>query len=126
MDIANLTAAQIMVQDPATTTPDEVVAAAKLKMIRRGFGGLPVLEGTQLVGIITHRDIVLAGESAAGLRVTDLMTKDVHTVTGDARLKDVAALMAQTGYQRVPVVRDGHLAGMVTQSSIVHALAERL
>ena len=126
LDLSNLPISQIMICDPATANANDVVATAKLKMMRKGIGGLPVVDGKKLVGVITHRDIVLAGDGVLGLTVDQVMTKDVRTVCANAGLKDVVELMAETGFQRIPVILAEELVGMVTQSSVVHALAERL
>jgi CBS domain-containing protein len=119
-------AKDLMIRDAVTTDPDEVLALAKLKMMRLGIGGLPVVEKEKLVGMITHRDTILAGERAMNLRVKDIMTSKVLAISEDTPLRDVVAIMKETGYQRLPVVSRGELVGIVTQSCIINALAEEL
>jgi CBS domain-containing protein len=126
MDLSGLKARDIMIEELITANTEDIVATAKLKMVRKGIGGLPVLDDKRLVGIITHRDIVLTGENVMGLRVGDIMTKEVKTVDTGTALKDVVKLMGKTGYQRIPVVERETLVGMITQSCIINALAERL
>jgi CBS domain-containing protein len=126
MDLSGLKARDIMIEELITANTEDIVATAKLKMVRKGIGGLPVLDDKRLVGIITHRDIVLTGENVMGLRVEDIMTKEVKTVDTGTSLKDVVKLMGKTGYQRIPVVEREKLVGMITQSCIINALAERL
>jgi len=122
--IKNLHAKDIMISEVHVTTPTDLVAAAKLKMMRCNVGGLPVVDKKRLLGIITHRDILLAGGEALGLKVNDLMSKDLMVVNRETPIKDITRIMADKGYQRIPVVEDGKLVGLITQSSLIRALAD--
>ena len=124
--IKNLTAKDIMLCNVTYSEPSDLVAAAKLKMLRANIGGVPVLEGKKLVGLITHRDILLAGNEAMVLKVEDLMSKELCTVDKNTSIKDISILMAKTGYQRIPVVKNNELVGLITQSCIIRAVAENL
>lgn len=119
----NLQARDIMIEGVHTISPTDLIAAAKLKMMRHNVGGLPVVDDKQLVGIITHRDILLAGGEALGLKVEELMSKDLKVVEPDTPLMEITKIMANEGYQRIPVVFKGNLIGLVTQSTLIRALA---
>ncbi|OPX60175.1 MAG: Inosine-5'-monophosphate dehydrogenase [Methanobacterium sp. PtaB.Bin024] len=121
--IKKLHAQDIMIQEVYVTSPDDLVAAAKLKMMRCNVGGLPVVDESELVGIITHRDILLAGGEALGLKVGDLMSKDPEVAEKSTPIMNITRIMAEKGYQRIPVVDNGNLVGLVTQSSLIRALA---
>jgi len=121
--INKLVANDIMIEDIYITSRNDVVAAAKLKMMRCNVGGLPVVDKGKLVGIITHRDILLAGGEALGLKVDDLMSKDLMVAEKDTPIMEVTKIMADKGYQRIPVVDNGILIGLITQSSLIRALA---
>lgn len=121
--IAKLQAQDIMIQEVQVTSPHDLVAAAKLKMMRCNVGGLPVVDEKKLVGIITHRDILLAGGEALGLKVDDLMSKDLKVVKKDTPIMEITRIMADKGYQRIPVVDDENLIGLITQSSLIRALS---
>ncbi len=118
-----LVANDIMIEDIFITSRNDVVAAAKLKMMRCNVGGLPVVDKGKLVGIITHRDILLAGGEALGLKVDDLMSKELMVAEKDTPIMEVTKIMADKGYQRIPVVHNGILIGLITQSSLIRALA---
>jgi CBS domain-containing protein len=120
----NLRAQDIMIQEVHITSPNDRVAAAKLKMMRCNVGGLPVVDGQKLVGIITHRDILLAGGEALGLKVDDLMSKDPIVADEDTPIMAITKIMAEKGYQRIPVVQNGNLIGLITQSLLIRALAD--
>jgi CBS domain-containing protein len=121
--IEKLHAQDIMIQEVHVTSPTDLVAAAKLKMMRCNVGGLPVVDRRKLVGIITHRDILLAGGEALGLKVGDLMSKDPMVAEKETPIMDITRIMAEKGYQRIPVVEEGDLVGLITQSSLIRALA---
>lgn len=55
--ISRLTVGKMMTQDPVTITPDTSIEAAARLMLEHKIGGLPVVEGTKVVGIITESDI---------------------------------------------------------------------
>ena len=121
--IGNLSAKDIMIREVHVTSPTDLVAAAKLKMMRCNVGGLPVVDEKRLMGIITHRDILLAGGEALGLKVTDLMSKELYVADPETPIKEIAKVMADKGYQRIPVVENGNLVGLITQSSLIRAIA---
>ena len=121
--INKLVANDIMIEDIYITSRNDVVAAAKLKMMRCNVGGLPVVDKGKLVGIITHRDILLAGGEALGLKVDDLMSKYLMVAERETPIMDITKIMADKGYQRIPVVDNGILIGLITQSSLIRALA---
>ena len=121
--INKLVAEDIMIKDLYVTSSNDVVAAAKLKMMSCNVGGLPVVNKGKLVGIITHRDVLLAGGEALGLKVDDLMSKDLMVAERSTPILEITKIMADKGYQRIPVVDNGILVGLITQSSLIRALA---
>ncbi len=118
-------AGDIMLKKVVTASPNDALAMARLKMMRLGVGGLPVVEEGMLVGIVTHRDITLM-EGESDLRVKDIMTPQVLTITRETSLKEVLMIMKNTGYQRLPVVEEGRLVGLVTQSCVISAIADKV
>jgi CBS domain-containing protein len=64
--------------------------------------------------------------SIKGKRVMDIMDWQAISVTEDARLLDVADLFVANRFQRIPVVRDGKVVGVIYRSRLLFALAESL
>jgi CBS domain-containing protein len=54
----------------------------------------------------------------------DMMTRDPDTVAPDTSVKDAARLVHESGHNRLPVVEDGRLVGVVTRLDLLGALAE--
>lgn len=126
MSLSELKAKDVMIRELLTITPEERVAAARLRMVRNNIGALPVVEGDILVGIITHRDTTLVEPNGLLLKVRDIMSKNIITITKETTLKEITKIMKQTGFQRLPVVENKKLVGLVTQSCIINAIADSL
>ena len=108
--------------------PKKRIALARLRMLRQGVGALPVVDDdNNLVGIITLRDIDLAGERTGDLFAEDLMTTDVITRSGNTSISEIAETMDRTSIQRIPIIdKDGKLIGLVTQSVVIRSLIAKL
>lgn len=112
-----------------SAAPDETVQAAIARMVEAGVGSVAVCEGSRLVGIFTERDVLrLAGERAGldGLRVGDVMTRDVQTISGDDDLLAAARLMGERRIRHLPVVQGDNILGIVGIRDVLGALTERL
>ncbi|RLE44080.1 hypothetical protein DRJ19_01285 [Candidatus Woesearchaeota archaeon] len=100
----------------------DVKAAADL-MAKKQIGSLVVVGRGRVVGIVTERDFLECfarfGKGSKKLKVKDIMSKNVITITPDALLEDAAALMAKHKVKRLPVVKDGLLVGIITASDVI-------
>lgn len=112
-----------------TVEPGDSVRLAVLRMLEEEVGSVAVCDQGRLVGIFTERDVLrLAGEGAPldDVRVGDVMTTEVATVTADVSVLDAAALMGERRIRHLPVVEDGHLLGMIGIRDVLGSLVERL
>jgi CBS domain-containing protein len=116
-------ARDIMIKDVLTITTDRKVAYARLIMLRHNVGALPVVnEKRVLLGIITQRDIDLAGADVSDLLVSDLMTRSLVKAKESTPLRWIVEKMIKTGLQRIPVVDEkSRLLGLVTQTTVIKA-----
>jgi CBS domain-containing protein len=122
-------AKDIMIRDVYVIEVGNKIALARLKMMRHGIGGLPVVDKKgKVVGMITLRDIDLAGTDVSNLPVEDLMTTNLVKGKVDTTTKEIVELMIKTGIQRIPIVDEkGKLLGLITQTSIIKsAIAHNL
>ncbi len=126
MSIKNVKAKDIMIQELLTISPTEKVAAADLLMVRNSIGGLPVIDDEKLVGILTQKDIMLSrfSISVGGLQVEDLMTRNPIAVTPDASLEEILNIMLTKKVERLPVIKDEKLVGMVMHGQILKKIHE--
>ena len=116
-------ARDIMLKGVLTITADRKVAYARLLMLRHNVGALPVVdEAGVLLGIITQRDIDLAGADVSDLLVSDLMTRSLVKAKESTTLRWIVEKMIKTGLQRIPVVDEkSKLLGLVTQTTVIKA-----
>jgi CBS domain-containing protein len=115
---------QIMDTDVAYIHEQADFKEAVTTMLKRKAGGLPIVnDEMQVVAIFTERNAVeLMSGLVTNKTVDEYMTKNVTMVTTDAPIGQAAKIMVQNRFRRLPVVKDGIFAGMVTASDIVHFL----
>lgn len=109
--------------------PDESVQAAIGRMVGENVGAVAVCDGSRLVGIFTERDVLrLAGERARldELRLDDVMTRNVVTVSADSDILAAARLMGERQIRHLPVVEGENVLGLVGIRDVLGALTERL
>ena len=116
--------AEVMTQRPrAVTTRTSVRDAARL-MEEEDVGSLPVVEeGTQLVGIVTDRDVAIRvvgrGLDPDRTVVGEVASTDLVALTPDHDLDDALTVMAREQVRRLPIVaRENELVGMLSQADI--------
>jgi IMP dehydrogenase len=111
-----------VVKDPITVTPDTTVRELVDISMANSISGLPVVEGTRVVGIVTGRDIRF--ETRMDTPVRDIMTpkEKLVTVKEGAGLAEVKALLHKHRIEKVLVVNDDfELRGLVTVKDIQKA-----
>jgi CBS domain-containing protein len=112
---------EVMSDRPRCVSPDTPVSEAAQLMETEDVGALPVLDGEELAGMVTDRDIVIRaiakGKDPRGLPVREVSTRDVVSIRGDEDLSEALKLMASYKVRRLPVVDDGNrLIGVLAQA----------
>jgi CBS domain-containing protein len=87
-----------------------------------------VLQGSNLVGILSQRDyarkVELAGRSAAGTQVGDIMTTQVFYVTPEHTCEQCLALMHIRRIRHLPVIDSGRVIGVLSNSDVLEELIQ--
>lgn len=128
---------QWMNRDPVTVGPDDSFRTAMHVIRQKGIRHLPVVEGKRLVGIVTDRDLRQAAPSGATslsihelhyilekLTIREIMTKEVVSVRPDQTVDDAALLLLGHRIGGLPVVREGELVGIITETDILQAFLQ--
>lgn len=118
---------------PAVVVPPELPARVALAyMEEREIRRLPVVEEGRLVGIVTKSDLMtLVGRERQTRRgrckiVSDVMTGHPWIVAPDEALENAAALMLDKKVSGLPVVEDGKIVGIITESDVFRALCQMM
>ncbi|RZL60841.1 MAG: CBS domain-containing protein [Variovorax sp.] len=100
------------------TEPDTTVFDALQVLATHEVGALMVMVGEQLVGVLSERDytrkVALLGKNSREVRVSEIMTANVITVSPQTRTRDCMALMSQKRIRHLPVVDAGKVVGMIS------------
>lgn len=107
-----------MIMDPVTMDKNKTIREAKAAMANYHVSGLPVLDGDQLVGILTNRDIRF--ETNLELKVSERMTsKNLVTVPVGTTLEKARDILQKHRIEKLLVVdQEGKLAGLITVKDI--------
>jgi len=129
-----------MTKRPITTTPDTPIDEA-LKLMRESkVRRLPVVDKKgKLVGIVAEKDLLYVSPSPATslsiyelhyliskITVRDVMAKDVITATEYTPLEEAARIMADNKIGGLPVIEDGRLVGIITETDMFKLTAGML
>jgi CBS domain-containing protein len=138
----------VMTRNVISVEASEPILKAARLMLQNRISGLPVIDATgKLVGIVTEGDFLRRGEigtqrhrpkwleflvgpgriaaeyvRASGRRVDEVMTPDPLAITEDDSLEAVVEQMERYRVKRLPVIRNGHMVGIVSRANLMHAL----
>ncbi len=107
--------------------PDTSFQQALALMYEHSVRRLPVVDANgRLIGIVAQRDLLIAALRylTSRVEVTEVMARNVVTVTPHATLADVARIMLERKIGGLPVIENGRLVGMITASDLFRALVE--
>jgi CBS domain-containing protein len=114
---------EVMTSNPYTIDADQDIADAAKMLRDEDVGVAPIVEGDQLVGVLTDRDIaikvVAEGKDPRTTKVRDVASKDIVTIDPQQDLDEALRLMAQHQVRRLPVVEeDGKVVGILAQADV--------
>ena len=110
-------ASSIIIKEPFTVDINTPLSNAKLMMKQNNISGLPVVdEHNALVGILTSRDIKSATSKSA--TVESVMTTNLITANEPTSVEAARELMLQNKIEKLPILKDGKLYGLMTLRDI--------
>jgi CBS domain-containing protein len=105
--------------------PEATLADAADRMVERSVDCLAVVDGRNLVGIITEHDVVVAvadGADTEDEMVSTWMSEAPDTVGPEISVQEATEWLMQTGYRHLPVMAGGELLGVVTIRDLLWAM----
>jgi CBS domain-containing protein len=133
----------LMTREVVTVTPETPLKEAAALLAERGISGMPVVDGKgEVVGVLSEADVVVkagGGQRRSGLlawlleadfgleekirarTVGEAMSSPAITVDAARPVHEAAALMVEESVNRLPVLEDGRLVGIVTRADVVRA-----
>jgi acetoin utilization protein AcuB len=121
--------------------PEKPVYEAQKVMVENAVRHLPVVgDGKRLVGLVTPQRLDVSPEKLSSLEVWEITRylakltveqvmikgKDLHTIDSDATLEEAADIMLRYKVDGLPVIEDGIVAGVITQTDLLIELQELL
>lgn len=132
--------AKRMMRNPLFVDENDSMKKAMDLLKERGIRHLPVLkDGEKLVGILTERDIKQASPSPATaleireiyylidkVKVRQIMTRRPYTISPIAAIEEAALIMREKKIGCLPVVEEGRLVGILTETDILDSFLEAM
>ncbi|HKD33446.1 MAG TPA: CBS domain-containing protein [Gaiellaceae bacterium] len=121
--------ADVMAFRIVKVSPEDPVRVAIARMLEENVGSVAVCDDQRLVGIFTERDVLRLtseGPDFDEVRVGDVMTTQLVTLSPDDDILDAARLMGEKKIRHLPVLEGENLLGMVGIREVVRVLLERL
>jgi acetoin utilization protein AcuB len=128
-----------MTTSPVTVTPEDSLGEALRLMKEHSIRRLPVMTKGKIAGLVTEQDLMKASPSSATslsiweinylfpkIKIKDIMTKEIFTVTPETILEEAALLMQENQISTLPVLDGDKLVGIITESDIFKAFIDVL
>lgn len=123
---------------PVITVPPEMPILEALNLLQKErIRRAPVVKDGKMVGIISDKDLLNASPSDATslsvweinylmskVQVKEVMTSDVLTISEDTPLEEAARVMADNKVGGLPIMRDGRVVGIITETDLFKILLE--
>ncbi len=111
-----------------TITADKTVFEALRLMGEKEIGALAVMQGDELIGMLSERDyarkVVLKGKTSRETLVGAIMSSPATAVTPEQSVAECMAIMTVQRFRHLPVLDSGRLIGMISQGDLVKFIIE--
>jgi len=120
----NILVADVMTRNLITAKPDESLFSCAKKIVRGKIGSLLLVNNKKLVGFVSQKDILwaLVKKSKGDLskiKAADISPKKIATIKPTATVKEAIKKMTKLKFDRLPVVENNKLLGLVTVRDIL-------
>jgi CBS domain-containing protein len=106
--------------------PDATVFDAIRRMAEKNVGALVVMEGGDVLGIVSERDytrkVILENRSSKDAKVREIMTKDLVVVAPETTVEEAMRIMTHNRVRHLPVIDGGRVVGIVSIGDLVERM----
>ncbi|MBE6499421.1 MAG: CBS domain-containing protein [Methanobrevibacter thaueri] len=126
MPASRLHISSVMIKDVFTVPQTMQLDEAARLMLEKGIGSVPVMDGDEMVGIVSKADFVTLAVGIAFDKITvkEIMAKDLTIVSPTERLVHARRLMIENHVGRLPVVNEDKLIGMITSKDLMRSFID--
>lgn len=117
--------ADLMTREPIIVKPETNLLECARIMVRKRVGSLLLVEKKRLVGFISEKDILWAlikksEKDLSKIKAKDISPKKIAIIKPNATLEEATKKMKKTKFERLPVVHEKELVGMITARDILN------
>ena len=125
INMKQILVSDIMTREPVSAKPDDNLLTCAKKMVRKYVGSLVLGENKKLVGFLSQRDILWAlvkksERDLSKIRAIDISPKKIAIIKSDATVKEAISKMNKTKFDRLPVVDNGKVVGIITVKDVLN------
>ena len=115
----------IMTRNPITISPETNLLECAKKIVKKKVGSLLLVDKKRLVGFIAEKDILWAlvkksKQDLKTIKAIDISPKKIATVKPSTSLKEALSKMKKLKFERLPVIHEGEIAGIITVKDILN------
>jgi len=115
--------ADIMTREPITVKPDTNLLECAKKIIKKKVGSLLIVDGKKLAGFVSQSDILWAlvkksKKDLTSIRAIDISPRKIAVIKPSATLQEAIEKMKKTKFERLPVIHENEVVGMITSKDI--------
>jgi len=116
--------ADVMTRDPVTITPNANLLDCAKKMVRQRVGSLLIVDKKKLVGFLSQKDILWAlikksKRDLTTIKAIEISPKKIAIIRPSMTVKEAMLKMKNLKFERLPVIQENELVGMVTAKDIL-------
>jgi len=120
----NILVSDIMTREPVTIKPEVNLLDCARQMVRKRVGSLPLVSKKRLVGFISQEDILWAiikksEKGISKIKAIEISPKKIATIKPSATVKQAFEKMKKLKFEKLPVIHEGELVGMLTIKDIL-------
>jgi CBS domain-containing protein len=121
--------ADIMTRDPVTIGPEATLLDCAKMMVKKRVGSLLIVHQKKLSGFISEKDILWAmvkksKDDLSKILALDIAPRKIATLNPFISIKEAVRKMKKLKFERLPVIHDGELVGIITSRDILEFYPE--